>query len=105
MASRNQENEKGKCHFIRQPDGERVSFHVVDGNEGLLQLADQPQAEGQAHAQAQGEAGHGGGGDGREFARRDSTGRQRLLHYPLDVFSVKLLSYWRNDPAGSERGF
>lgn len=77
----------------------------MDGNEGLFQLLHQLQAEGQPHAQAEREAGHGGGRDGGELARRDLTGRQRFLHYSLDIFPVKLLSYWRNDPTCSGRDF
>lgn len=86
-----------------EPDGECVSLHVMDGDEGFLVLADQAPAVVQPHAQAQSKPGFHCGGHGRKLGHRNAAGTKGLLNHSVDVFSVKLLCHHRNYSSWSSK--
>lgn len=88
---------------MREPDGQCVSLHVVDGDEGLLVPVDQAQAVLQPHAQAQSEPWFHRGRHSRELGHRNAAGTKGLLNHLLDVLSVKLLCHHGNYSSRSSK--
>ncbi len=99
MAAGDEQDDIGKGLRVCHARGERMSFQMVDADEGFVRRPGERLSGGEADQQAADQAGAGGGGDGVDLVERHVGALERAADEMVEIIDMGARRDLRDDAA------